>query len=661
MSSNRYLTKSRFKLALECPTKLFYTGKKNKYADQKLDDSFLLALADGGFQVGDLAKCYFSGGHDIKTLDHAQALAETGKLLEQDQVTIYEAAIATETLFIRADILVKDGNRLWLYEVKAKSFDSQQEDAFRNKNGTLKSNWKPYLYDVAFQKYVIHQALPEYTVLSHLMLADKSTCCPTDGLNQKFKLVKDENGRKSVEVSQDLREEDLSVPLLIKVNVDAQCEQIYDGTDPNAPPLLSFPERVNLYADHYARDVKLATPISVACGTCEFYLKDSQCQSGLKSGRDECWKEELGWTDDELKCPTVLDVWNFRKKGQLIDNGCIKLTDLCEEDVSPKTDNKPGLSPSERQWMQIEKCQCEDDEFYLERDGLQREMDAWVYPLHFIDFETTMVAIPFHAGRRPYEQLAFQFSHHTVQQDGTVAHAGEYLNMKQGAFPNYEFVRALKAELEKDKGSIFRYSNHENTVLNQILRQLQQDGREIPDRDELEEFIKSITRPTKDTANPWQSARSMIDLWELVKRYYYDPATNGSNSIKDVLPAILNSSTCLQEKYSQPIYGADDGIPSRNFEDWTWIEMENGKVTDPYKRLPKMFQDISDKDMEILSDDDEMREGGAALTAYARMQFEEMSDYEREEIQKALLKYCELDTLAMVMIYEGWKDLLEQG
>jgi hypothetical protein len=27
----RYLTKSRFKLAMECPTKLFYTGKSGEY------------------------------------------------------------------------------------------------------------------------------------------------------------------------------------------------------------------------------------------------------------------------------------------------------------------------------------------------------------------------------------------------------------------------------------------------------------------------------------------------------------------------------------------------------------------------------------------------------------------------------------------------------
>ena len=86
--------------------------------------------------------------------------------------------------------------------------------------------------------------------------------------------------------------------------------------------------------------------------------------------------------------------------------------------------------------------------------------------------------------------------------------------------------------------------------------------------------------------------------------------------------------------------------------------MEKGKVIDPYKLLPKMFEDISDKDMEIISDDDEIRHGGAALTAYGRLQFEEISHYERDELKKALLKYCELDTMAMVMIYEGWKDLL---
>ncbi len=40
------------------------------------------------------------------------------------------------------------------------------------------------------------------------------------------------------------------------------------------------------------------------------------------------------------------------------------------------------------------------------------------------------------------------------------------------------------------------------------------------------------------------------------------------------------------------------------------------------------------------------------------MQFTEMSENERLAVREALLKYCELDTLAMVMIVEYWMNLL---
>lgn len=110
MKPHRYLTKSRFKLGIECPTKLYYTGKSG-YSNQKLDDPFLSALADGGYQVGELAKLYFPNGHDITTLDYKEAEIQTLKLLEQKEVVIYEPAIRFENLFIRVDVLVKKGNR----------------------------------------------------------------------------------------------------------------------------------------------------------------------------------------------------------------------------------------------------------------------------------------------------------------------------------------------------------------------------------------------------------------------------------------------------------------------------------------------------------------------------------------------------------------------
>lgn len=653
----RYLTKSRFKLALECPTKMYYDGNP-EYANQKIEDSFLLALADGGFQVGELAKLYFPGGQEVTTHDHDAALLQTNELLKQEHVVIYEAAVRFENLFIRVDVLRKNKNHIELVEVKAKSFDSSAEEAFLNKNGSISSTWRPYLYDVAFQKHVIKSAFPEVEVSAYLMMADKNSLCPTDGLNQKFKIGKDANGRKRVSVSQALSAADLSEPILGRINVDAYCDLIYNdefGTDAS-----NFNDYVNYLAGCCKSGEKISSLPSAGCGGCEFKATDKEAAAGLKNGFHECWKENLKWTDDDFREPTMFCIWNFRKKDKCITEGRIKLSAITEDDIYPKSDSKPGISASERQWLQVSKAQCNDEMHWIDSENLSREMNTWVYPLHFIDFETSMVAIPFNKGRPPYEGVAFQFSHHVVHEDGRIEHCGQYLNTEPGVFPNYDFVRNLKRELGQDEGSIFRYAAHENTYLNLIYRQLLEDQENIADCEELCQFIQTITTSVNSCATKWTGNRSMIDMCELVKRYYYDPATNGSNSIKQVLPAILNSSGFLKEKYSEPIYGAVGGIPSLNYKDWKWIKSENGRVLDPYKLLPKMFQDISEKDFALLSDSDELRDGGAALTAYARMQFEEMSEYERSEIRKALLQYCELDTLAMVMIYEGWKDLISQ-
>lgn len=48
--------KSVFKQALFCPASLYYYHDGDRYANQMDEDDFLLALADGGQQVGDPAK-----------------------------------------------------------------------------------------------------------------------------------------------------------------------------------------------------------------------------------------------------------------------------------------------------------------------------------------------------------------------------------------------------------------------------------------------------------------------------------------------------------------------------------------------------------------------------------------------------------------------------
>ena len=74
--------------------------------------------------------------------------------------------------------------------------------------------------------------------------------------------------------------------------------------------------------------------------------------------------------------------------------------------------------------------------------------------------------------------------------------------------------------------------------------------------------------------------------------------------------------------------------------------------------LPKVFEDHSYDEIDLIFSDDELKNGGAALMAYCKMQFTHMSDIEKEALKSALLKYCELDTLGMVLLIEGWQDLL---
>lgn len=658
MNIPRYLTKSRFKLGVECPTKLYYSGKRDVYADQKLDDRFLEELANGGYQIGELAKYYFPGGVEIGRGYDGDAVAKTRRMIDGGDCIIYEAAFQAEGYFIYADIVQVKAGAIFVYEVKAKSFDPLSDSLTKRRGSGLVAEWIPYLNDIAFQKMVIRKALPNRDVRAHLALVDKSQRCPTDGLNQKFRVSR-KDGTTTVTVGA-ITEDDLAVQLIKVHNVDDLCDQLIDGDLFESPIGLSFEATAVALADYFARDAKYPPQPTKACAACEFRSDPVQTAAGLKDGFRECWSAVFGWGDEHFGRQSVLDVWDLKCKDRLIVEGRVTIDQIEEADLNMKTADHPGLSRTERQLLQITKARTNDLTCHLDRDGLAAEFARWTYPLHFIDFETSMPAIPFNAGRRPYEGIAFQFSHHIVQADGTVEHRGEFLNVTPGTFPNFDFLRRLKAELDADEGTIFQYSQFENTYMNLVYRQLLEI--DVPDRSELLEFIREIARAndrTEEVGETWpEGSRSMVDMLRLVKRHYYDPVTRGSNSIKQVLPAILNRSAYLQTKYEQPVYGAAGGIMSLNFRDHAWVRRENGVVVDPYKLLPKIFEGVSDKDLDILLRDDEIRDGAAAMTAYAKLQFEELTGDARSSIAAALLRYCELDSLAMVMIYEGWREMI---
>lgn len=655
--SQRLLTKSRFKIAMVCPNKLFYT-KKKEYANTQLEDPFLQALAQGGFQVEELARLEYPGGILIEGNDWNYDLlaVQTEELLQQENVVIFEAAFKFESLFIRTDILVKRGDHIQLIEVKAKSFDPADENLLVGKKGGLVSGWKPYLFDVAFQRYVIQKCHPGWNIKSYLMLADKSAMAPVEGLNQMFRISKNSDNRTGISRTIDSLEEIGGKSVLGKVAVDEILNDIESGKYA-CYDNLSFLESIKVFSEYYVADKFFNAPVKYsACKKCEFYATEEEEVTGKRSGFKECWVSQKGWNEREFKKSKVWDIWNlhYSKGPKFLDQEKFFLEDLDEDDIGVKPE-AGKISSSERQWIQVEKTRSRDASPYILKEELKQEMSKWKFPLNFIDFETSATALPFNKGRRPYEQVAFQFSHHTADEQGVVKHESQYINFEPGIFPNFEFVRELKKALTKNSGSIFMYAPHENTILNAIYQQLKDS--EEPDKKELQEFIRKISCSTKSSPDCWDGERKMIDLCVLVKNYYYDPYMGGSNSIKAVLPAVLNSSEYLQHKYSRSI--AEIGLSSRNFDEGhVWFHFENGKLLSPYKILPPLFEDWTDEQLNTtVSGMEDIADGGAALTAYGKLQYTDMPEEERLAIKASLLKYCELDTLAMVMIFEYFREV----
>ena len=616
----KYLTKSRFKQGLECPIKL-----TSNYKSSEENDDFLSALADGGFQAEELSRLHYKNGVLIEEYDYDISVTKTNNLLKKKDCIIYEAAFLHENLFVRTDILVKIGDVIKLIEVKAKSFNSTMTNVFINKSGRIRPEWRSYLFDLAFQKYVVKKCFPEYKVESYLMLADKSKRASIDGLNQLFQITKNPDSR---------------------TGIDVKVESIEDIGDPIMEPRnLS-----GLINDIISKDIHKIHGLSLkslVTNFTELYTNEKEINWKDYNGHvcRECWMEQFNIGDEDKLRPNIYELWQFRKQKKLFKSNIFFLDQLKKSDFDEPSDNR--LSIKNRQWLQIESRVDESlnkpVNFYLDVENLRETMLEWKFPLHFIDFETCTSALPFTKGRHPYEQIAFQYSHHIIYSDGKIEHKSEYINAEPGKFPNYDFVRSLKKDLEFDNGSVFKYATHENSILNAIYDQLIESDEK--DKNELMDFIQSVTNKKENNKLIWRGERDMIDMCDLVKKYFYDSYMKGSNSIKVVLPAVIKICEFVNNKYSKKI--GEINTTSLNFSnDHVWIQDGN---LDPYSSLP--IPDFSTITKPV-GDINKLNNGGDALTAYAKIQYLEMSSQERKIVKESLLKYCELDTLAMVIIYE---------
>jgi hypothetical protein len=257
-----------------------------------------------------------------------------------------------------------------------------------------------------------------------------------------------------------------------------------------------------------------------------------------------------------------------------------------------------------------------------------------------MDFEASRIPVPYHVGMKPYELVAFQFSCHIIESpESTELIHHEWLNLED-AYPNEEFLTNLR-QVVGDTGTILVWSHYEASLLKNVQEQLRDRGVLT---EELEMWFTGVLGVKK--GNEIKIPARIVDLLKKSEAHYCHPDMKGSHSIKKVLDAVWS--------------GAPDLWSHPWFKDY-YATDASGRALDPYKTLvnPEKFEYLGDS-VDLEDEDDfelGVTDGVGAMRAYQDMLFGLNRDNPeiRDSMRDSLLRYCELDTAAMVMIWEYWK------
>ncbi|MEO8908627.1 MAG: DUF2779 domain-containing protein [Gemmatimonadaceae bacterium] len=610
----RTLSKSDFKLARTCDAKLFF--RENGYPDNRDSNPYLALLAEGGYMVEALAKAKYSDGVQLEYgRDVAENYRQTIEQLGRDSVTLFEATLLVGRRQARVDILEKKGNVVRLLEVKSKSFDGAEHSALlsEGKFGCLRTSRKPHnvrsewcekIEDVAFQVLLLEKVLPGVVIKPFLVLVDTSKLALVDNIPLLFELVRrtgpDGTSRLHTARYIGTPEQLADLDLVTEVDVSAEVAMLRNDVEDAA---AIFESRLDAPLSVHSVDLERGAK----CASCEFRVDDGAAKDGFA----ECWGALA------LPRPHVLELFSIGTCkapdksgliGWMVGRKLASLFDIPEECLV-KVDGSVGPN-AERQRRQIEYTRR--NEVFVSPD-LRGKIEKLEAQVKFIDFETSRLALPYHRGMRAYGLVTFQWSCHTVASPGQKPTHTEWLNRTE-VWPNRLFAESLR-EAIGDSGPVLTWSHFEATTLRQIVADLDRFGHVVP---ELVEWITDVFD------------NRIVDMHEWARRDYYNPGMRGRTGIKVVLDALWKS----------------DGVMRDQFSAWTGMAADASR--DPYASLPPV---------EIAGVMQDVHEGTGAMRAYQEMMYgSDKSDSAVGDRWSGLLRrYCELDTLSMVLILEHWR------
>lgn len=608
----RTLSKSDFKLARSCDAKLYF--RERGYPDNRAYDPYLAFLREAGYMAEALAKAKYGDGIQLQygktPLDD---VTRTLEHLQSDTVTLFEGTLLAGRRLARADILEKRGATIRLIEVKAKSIDGAEHRERLSERGKgvfwtktkkprIDADWREKLEDITFQVLLLEEILPGVKVQPVLALIDKSKRASLDGIPSLFELVFDDrpDGTKRLITGRYVGDPQLieQLDLISEIDVNEEVDSLREEVQEAAA-------RLEQMLDSSLGAFLNGLPRSSKCASCEF--------RGASEGPDgfaDCWGDlaagnphvldlyKVGNASGPRRVPLVEWMWNERKSA-LVD---VPIDALVKKDGSVGPD-------AARQRRQVEYTQL--GRAYIGA-SLRQKIEAMRWPAHFIDFETSRLALPSHAGMRPYGVVTFQWSCLTLGAPGATPVHSEWLNTAD-LWPNQKFAEALRVAVG-DEGAVVVWSPFENATLKQIIADLCEFGRDVPD---LVTWLQSVES-------------RIVDLHEWARDDYYHPGMGGRTSIKVVLDALWKSDPRMREQF-QRMTGL---VPN--------------DALDPYHALESVKIDGAERSV---------RDGTAAMRAYDAMMYGPGRN--NAEVQsrwaRLLKQYCYLDTLSMVLILDHWR------
>jgi CRISPR/Cas system-associated exonuclease Cas4 (RecB family) len=264
-----------------------------------------------------------------------------------------------------------------------------------------------------------------------------------------------------------------------------------------AQDLLTITEVTEKVENAYA---SIVNEIHTAVALLDIRPDLNQCSCLRKTRANHC--ETFTYFNNDLPEPIIYELKRLSEKkiNELVDNENFSLIDI------PK-----GFELSTGQQLQYDSFV--QNAPVIDEKAINATLGELIYPLHFFDYEAYGSAVPKLDGLKPFEQVPFQVSIHTIQSDGSLTHF-EYLGDKL-EFPK-SMLEQMQAFTKMEGTFISWHASYEMGANNRMISWL-------PEYKQYLDYINT----------------HMFDLEKVFISDYIDYRFKGSSSIKKVFPILV--------------------------------------------------------------------------------------------------------------------------